>query len=151
MTLLAIQCIVYTDGKICLDILQNNWSPLFTVSTVLKSIQVFQSQTNYKRMNRVCWMIQTQNLQPMSKHPKCMMKIVKSIGFQSHDHSIDILSVSKRLSLKVGLQSNKQNNEFKESKIKFFVVFFLLLFYENMIVLYDNEYTFCKSFSLVSF
>ena len=30
---------VYADGGICLDILQNNWSPIYDVSAVLTSIQ----------------------------------------------------------------------------------------------------------------
>ena len=29
---------VYTDGKICLDILMNNWSPVYDVLNVLISI-----------------------------------------------------------------------------------------------------------------
>lgn len=31
---------VYADGKICLDILQNQWSPIYDVSSILVSIQV---------------------------------------------------------------------------------------------------------------
>ena len=31
---------VYGDGQICLDILQNNWSPIYDVAAVLTSIQV---------------------------------------------------------------------------------------------------------------
>ena len=31
---------VYLDGNICLDILQNNWSPIYDVVAVLSSIQV---------------------------------------------------------------------------------------------------------------
>lgn len=30
---------VYADGKICLDILQNQWSPIYDVSAILTSIQ----------------------------------------------------------------------------------------------------------------
>ena len=30
---------IYPDGAICLDILQNKWSPTFDVSAILKSIQ----------------------------------------------------------------------------------------------------------------
>ena len=29
---------VYNDGKICLDILQNNWSPVYDVQSILISI-----------------------------------------------------------------------------------------------------------------
>lgn len=30
---------VYNDGGICLDLLQNNWSPIYDISAVLTSIQ----------------------------------------------------------------------------------------------------------------
>ena len=30
---------VYTDGSICLDILQNQWSPIYDISAILTSIQ----------------------------------------------------------------------------------------------------------------
>jgi ubiquitin-conjugating enzyme E2 A len=33
---------VYADGGICLDILQNRWSPTYDVSAILTSIQVFK-------------------------------------------------------------------------------------------------------------
>ncbi len=35
----ASRCAVYADGQICLDILQNAWSPIYDVSAVLTSIQ----------------------------------------------------------------------------------------------------------------
>ncbi len=31
---------VYADGQICLDILQNQWSPIYDISAILTSIQV---------------------------------------------------------------------------------------------------------------
>ncbi|RRT69880.1 hypothetical protein B296_00025925 [Ensete ventricosum] len=31
---------VYADGSICLDILQNQWSPIYDVAAVLTSIQL---------------------------------------------------------------------------------------------------------------
>jgi ubiquitin-protein ligase len=34
---------VYADGSICLDILQNRWSPTYDVSAILTSIQVNRS------------------------------------------------------------------------------------------------------------
>lgn len=40
--------LVYADGSICLDILQNRWSPTYDVSSILTSIQVnFLHVTNY--------------------------------------------------------------------------------------------------------
>ena len=37
---------VYTDGKICLDILQSNWSPIYDVTALLQSIQSLLSDPN---------------------------------------------------------------------------------------------------------
>lgn len=37
---------VYADGGICLDILQNNWSPIYDVSAILTSIQSLLSDPN---------------------------------------------------------------------------------------------------------
>lgn len=37
---------VYADGQICLDILQNNWSPIYDVAAVLTSIQSLLSDPN---------------------------------------------------------------------------------------------------------
>lgn len=36
---------VYADGGICLDILQNRWSPTYDVSAILTSIQVREFMT----------------------------------------------------------------------------------------------------------
>lgn len=38
--LICMYWIVYADGSICLDILQNRWSPTYDVSAILTSIQV---------------------------------------------------------------------------------------------------------------
>jgi ubiquitin-conjugating enzyme E2 A len=32
---------IYNAGQICLDILQNQWSPIYDISAILTSIQVF--------------------------------------------------------------------------------------------------------------
>lgn len=37
---------VYTNGSICLDILHNQWSPIYDVSAVLTSIQSLLSDPN---------------------------------------------------------------------------------------------------------
>jgi len=37
---------IYADGKICLDILQNNWSPIYDVAAILTSIQSLLSDPN---------------------------------------------------------------------------------------------------------
>lgn len=37
---------VYGDGKICLDILQNQWSPIYDIAAVLTSIQSLLSDPN---------------------------------------------------------------------------------------------------------
>ncbi len=37
---------VYSDGKICLDILQNQWSPIYDISAILTSIQSLLSDPN---------------------------------------------------------------------------------------------------------
>lgn len=40
MMICCVLCLVYADGSICLDILQNRWSPTYDVSSILTSIQV---------------------------------------------------------------------------------------------------------------
>lgn len=37
---------VYPDGELCLDIIQDKWSPVYTVSTILTSIQSLLSDPN---------------------------------------------------------------------------------------------------------
>lgn len=37
---------IYNDGKICLDILQNQWSPIYDVAAILTSIQSLLSDPN---------------------------------------------------------------------------------------------------------
>lgn len=44
---------VYADGGICLDILQNRWSPTYDVSAILTSIQV-NIHFNSEKMKILC-------------------------------------------------------------------------------------------------
>lgn len=37
---------VYSDGTLCLDIIQDRWSPIFTVNTILTSIQSLLTDPN---------------------------------------------------------------------------------------------------------
>ncbi|XP_035747886.1 ubiquitin-conjugating enzyme E2 A [Egretta garzetta] len=37
---------IYADGSICLDILQNRWSPTYDVSSILTSIQSLLDEPN---------------------------------------------------------------------------------------------------------
>jgi len=37
---------IYTDGSICLDILQNQWSPIYDISAILTSIQSLLNDPN---------------------------------------------------------------------------------------------------------
>eukprot|EP00187_Rhodella_violacea_P013248 CAMPEP_0184718638 /NCGR_PEP_ID=MMETSP0314-20130426/7776_1 /TAXON_ID=38298 /ORGANISM="Rhodella maculata, Strain CCMP 736" /LENGTH=154 /DNA_ID=CAMNT_0027182403 /DNA_START=164 /DNA_END=628 /DNA_ORIENTATION=- len=37
---------VYPDGTLCLDIIQDKWSPIYTISTILTSIQSLLSDPN---------------------------------------------------------------------------------------------------------
>ncbi len=39
-------CAVYKDGTLCLDIIQDAWSPVYTVSTILTSIQSLLTDPN---------------------------------------------------------------------------------------------------------
>jgi hypothetical protein len=53
VTLTFFLCAVYADGSICLDILQNQWSPIYDVAAILTSIQVQRykkSFISYKRL-----------------------------------------------------------------------------------------------------
>jgi len=39
---------VYADGSLCLDIIQDKWSPVHSISTILKSIQSLLTDPNVK-------------------------------------------------------------------------------------------------------
>lgn len=37
---------VYKDGKLCLDVIEHNWSPIYTINTLLTSIQSLLTDPN---------------------------------------------------------------------------------------------------------
>uniref|UniRef100_A0A8C6SL07 Ubiquitin-conjugating enzyme E2A (RAD6 homolog) n=1 Tax=Neogobius melanostomus TaxID=47308 RepID=A0A8C6SL07_9GOBI len=78
---------VYADGSICLDILQNRWSPTYDVSSILTSIQVTTTNlletgfVSFLNSYLVCcvflslyWMSQTPTVQLTVKQPSCTRK-----------------------------------------------------------------------------
>ena len=80
-------CAVYADGKICLDILQNHWSPIYDVSAVLASIQVVPADTNVCVVWRLlsalcdcslCCLTQTLRRPRTQRLPGCTKKTVMS-------------------------------------------------------------------------
>jgi ubiquitin-conjugating enzyme E2 A len=74
---------VYQNGDLCLDILQNRWSPTLDVAAILTSIQVFL-------LTRVCCMILTLIHLPMLKLRACLQSHVRTTtrkyGRLSRDH-----------------------------------------------------------------
>lgn len=48
---------VYADGGICLDILQNRWSPTYDVSAILTSIQVSYSASGSSSYSLMCMLL----------------------------------------------------------------------------------------------
>ncbi|XP_021439898.1 ubiquitin-conjugating enzyme E2 A isoform X1 [Oncorhynchus mykiss] len=55
---------VYADGSICLDILQNRWSPTYDVSSILTSIQCLIASSLY-------WMSRIRTAQPTARQLSC--------------------------------------------------------------------------------
>ncbi|CAK9200424.1 unnamed protein product [Sphagnum troendelagicum] len=45
--------IIYADGSICLDIMQNQWSPIYDVAAILTSIQVVVPITSAFSQHRI--------------------------------------------------------------------------------------------------
>lgn len=45
---------IFPDGNLCLDILQDQWNPIFSVSTILTSIQSLLTDPNSSRCVRAC-------------------------------------------------------------------------------------------------
>uniref|UniRef100_A0A3P8RPS9 Ubiquitin conjugating enzyme E2 A, like n=1 Tax=Amphiprion percula TaxID=161767 RepID=A0A3P8RPS9_AMPPE len=64
---------VYADGSICLDILQNRWSPTYDVSSILTSIQILPHLTHSVPTQELapCSMNQTPTAQPTARRLSC--------------------------------------------------------------------------------
>ena len=62
---------IYADGKICLDILSNQWSPIYDVLTVLTSIQSLLTDPNPDSpANAEAARLYTENIQEYYKRVK---------------------------------------------------------------------------------
>jgi ubiquitin-conjugating enzyme E2 A len=62
---------VYADGRICLDILTNQWSPIYDVHTILTSIQSLLSDPNPNSpANAEAARLYTENIQEYYKKVK---------------------------------------------------------------------------------
>jgi ubiquitin-conjugating enzyme E2 A len=62
---------IYADGKICLDILTNQWSPIYDVHTVLTSIQSLLTDPNPDSpANAEAARLYTENIQEYFKRVK---------------------------------------------------------------------------------
>ena len=108
---------VYADGGICLDILQNQWSPIYDVSAILTSIQVSlcfpyicgaycdfclascsQCYNPLKRHFGVCshsYVIPIQILRPILRLQSCTVKTGKPhLWHSSHRQSVAFLPLS---------------------------------------------------------
>lgn len=62
---------IYADGKICLDILSNQWSPIYDVHTILTSIQSLLTDPNPDSpANAEAARLYTENIQEYYKRVK---------------------------------------------------------------------------------
>ncbi|KAJ3438998.1 ubiquitin-conjugating enzyme e2 [Anaeramoeba flamelloides] len=66
---------VYNDGRICLDILKNNWSPIYDVSAILTSIQSLLTDPNPRSpANTVAARLFEQNKREYYRNVKSMVE-----------------------------------------------------------------------------
>ncbi len=64
---------IYNDGSICLDILQNQWSPVYDISSILTSVQSLLCDPNTKSPAN------NEAAELYSKNPKEYVQRVKEI------------------------------------------------------------------------
>lgn len=61
---------IYNNGELCLDILQNRWSPTYDVAAILTSVQSLLNDPNPSRWVKVWWQLLTlQSGQRRGGHP----------------------------------------------------------------------------------
>lgn len=79
---------VYGDGRICLDILQKNWSPTYDVSAILTSIQSLLSEPNPNSpANSIAAQLYKENRSEYEKHVRESVEL----SFNDHgDHYVDV-------------------------------------------------------------
>ena len=76
---------IYKDGNICLDLLQNNWSPLYNVSSVLLAIQISMS-TDAVRPLRMTLSNAVSSILHTTK-AVCSRSTVRNPSFESENRS----------------------------------------------------------------
>eukprot|EP00048_Salpingoeca_helianthica_P016320 m.231669 g.231669 ORF g.231669 m.231669 type:complete len:183 (-) comp18441_c0_seq1:18-566(-) len=78
---------VYADGQICLDILQNRWSPTYNVSSILTSIQSLLDEPNPNSpANSAAAQLYTENRREYEKMVhKCVEESLEDAGDDDED------------------------------------------------------------------
>lgn len=78
---------IYNDGSICLDILQNQWSPVYDISSILTSVQSLLCDPNTKSPAN------NEAAELYSKNPKEYVQRVKEIvelSLMDEDGDVDM-------------------------------------------------------------
>ncbi|XP_027202887.2 ubiquitin-conjugating enzyme E2 B-like [Dermatophagoides pteronyssinus] len=105
---------IYTDGSICLDILQTRWSPTYDVSAILTSIQSLLDEPNPNSpANALAAQLFMEN---RNEYIKRVSAIVESSWIESVDNVIDdpsklCPSTSSTTSSSSSSTANNQSND----------------------------------------